>query len=70
MKFEVRASIGSNPPVPGAEWNESAKNVFNGYGRFEIELNTIEDLLALTREVGDLIIQENGRIIVYDDFIE
>ena len=42
-----------------------------GTPRKEIEINTLEELMALIKECGDdLIISEDREILVYDDYIE
>ena len=45
----------------------------NGRKRFEpkiyIEINTLEELLGLIKEVGSLVVEEET-IIIYDDYLE
>ena len=58
------------------EENKPCKNAIlktyeNGVKEWIIEVNTLEDLLALRKEVNEeLIIGLNDTITIYDDFIE
>jgi hypothetical protein len=71
MKFKIsRASSWSNenPPTPAAifirkeEWGDST---------WEIEINSMEELMALISKEGDLIISgDNPNIIIYDAYVE
>lgn len=76
MKFNiVRASNGwkSNSPKPthGAALGPDGKT-------WEIEINTLDDLLELIEREGEIIIdhyklngkEDQGRILLYDDYIE
>lgn len=36
----------------------------------EIELNSLEDLLDFIKTHGQIIIEEEGNIIIYDDWVE
>lgn len=40
-----------------------------GYSRYTIEINTLEDLQELIKDVGSIIIDENT-IEIYDDYRE
>lgn len=35
-----------------------------------IEISSLEELLAFTNKVGDIIIQNGNHIIIYDDYVE
>ena len=51
--------------------NAVLKTYGNGVEEWTVEINTLEDLLALRKEVNEeLVIGLNDTITIYDDFIE
>lgn len=58
------------------EENKPCKNAFlkvyeNGNKEWVVEINTLEELIALRKEVNEeLVIGLNDTITIYDDFIE
>ena len=67
MKFTISCASGSAAktqpcPCEGAVFNPQSEE-------WEIEIATLEDLLALIKSEGDLIIDQR-RITIYDDYVE
>jgi len=43
----------------------------HGYHNWEVNINTLEELLELQKEVGDMILfQHDNSITIYDDYVE
>ena len=65
MKFEIyRASCSWELPCTKATAIEGKNE------KFEIEINSLEDLIQLSVEVGGIVIENDKSIIIYDDYIE
>ena len=45
-------------------------NGFYRFAKWEIEINSLEDLLSLMKETENELIISEDRIIIYDDYVE
>jgi hypothetical protein len=64
MKFEIhRASRHDGAPVDGALPGPLGRKWF-------IEIDTLEDLMALRERVGDDLVLGGDSITIYDDYME
>lgn len=68
MKFTIWRASGDNSPIEGAE---------KGEGKQIININSLEELMALKKRLGsDLILGDtmfgdaDGDILIYDDYVE
>lgn len=74
MKFDIyrtSSCLGSEKPCEGAVKDEARSN--NYFTTYTIEINSLEELIALKEEVGDIIIADNDDnqvIEIYDDYRE
>lgn len=69
MKYDIHRTsdwFRESKPCEKAELQESDEY---GYSKYTIEINTLEDLQELIKEVDDIIINES-RIEIYDDYRE
>ena len=55
--------VKNNDPEFGFMWRTSKNET-------TVELNSLDDLLAFAKKWGDIIIQEDGDIVIYDSYRE
>jgi hypothetical protein len=72
MKFAIRlASYSQGKPCDSATRVAGTEGCDWCFPCWEVEVANLEDLLGLRDEAGHpLIIEQDGGILVYDDFIE
>lgn len=73
MKFVIyKASDGFNSyPKPCEKaYLKPTGNGFYQFAKWEVEINSLEDLLSLMKETDNELILSEDRIIIYDDYVE
>lgn len=61
---------GYKKPCEKAKERTILPNDFRSYIKYEIEVNTIQDLLDVIKETGSELILSEERVIIYDDYVE
>ena len=68
MKFNIKRASGQS--IDRKDVILLTKDPWDTYG-YEIEINTLEELLKLSEELGkELIISDDKTILIYDDYLE
>lgn len=85
MKFTVRTTGAFYTPDEAAKleklgfqfsdrgetfWENEPKTRYNNCNHVEVEINTLEELLAFADEWGEVIISDDNTLEIYDDYRE
>ena len=69
MKFDITKVSGDREDKPTEKATKTGnKNSWDAY--WEIEVTTLEELIALSKKEGDRLIVGEKTIIIYDDYLE
>lgn len=78
MKFEIitammRHTTESEYTKKLSEYgiNKISDEIYSGYTKGSVEINTLEELLKLVEYLdSDIIIKDGGFLVIYDDYLE